>query len=263
MIVTSLSLAARRGITLAVALIGIGVAGSAVAGPVTSYTVNQDFLNNEAGAQSNPNGSYIYGYNLSPTDPSQISTANLVHTSAFAGNAGVQGFYYPNNVVVPAIVANVTANTVVLPFATLQPGQLLLHPGGPYADGFSSPLAYADLQYTIGAAGIYNIFGRFSGLDSGGTDVHVYVNGTEQFGSSVSGGTSTAFNLSHLILNAGAKVDFLVGPGADGGIGSDSTGLFASVVAAPEPSTLASAGLAGVLGLVVHARRRRRSPLAA
>ena len=262
MIVTSLSLAARRGITLAVALLGIGVAGSAMAGPVTSYTVNQDFLNNEAGAQSNPNGSYIYGYNFSPTDPSQISTANLVHTPAFAGYTGVQGFDYPNGVFVPAIVANVTASTINMPFATLQPGQLLLHPGGPRADGFSSPLADADLQYTVGPAGTYSIFGAFAGLDVGGTDVHVYVNGISQFDGNLTYGGSAGFNLT-LVLAAGSKIDFLVGPGIDGGIGSDSTGLFASVVAAPEPSTLASAGLAGVLGLVVHARRRRRSPLAA
>ena len=260
MIVISLSLACKRGAVLAVALLGFGSAGSALAGPVTAYTVNQDFVNNEAGGQANPNGSYIYGYNFSPGDPTQISTTGLVHTSAFAGNAGVQGFDYPNNAVVPAIVANVTANTVNMPFASLRPGELLLHPGGPRGDAFSSPLADADLQYTVTTAGKYYIFGSFAGLDSGGTDVHVFVNGVAQFNGALTYGGTAAFNLT-LVLAANSKIDFLVGPGLDGGIGNDSTGLFASIVAAPEPSTLASAGLAGVFGLGAWARRRRRSTL--
>lgn len=259
---------ARRTLAaLAVALPALMVPASSPAGVVTAYNVNQAFVDNEANANpTTVNGPYTYGYSFvtnvggTPLQFGPISSDGLQHTTAFAGTTGLQGFYYPNDAVVPAVVANVTGQTVTTTYSgglPVQPGQLLLHPGSPTSSAYGNPAAYADVRYTVPTGGDsqYSISGFFSLIDSGGTDVHVAINGVSVFDKPINTGSSQQdFNLS-VFLTAGSTVDFLVGPGGNG-IGSDSTGLFANVVATPEPATFGPLALAGVIGLG-YARRRR------
>ena len=235
----------------------VAVTDSAQASIVTTFNVNQAFVDNETAGPVNPNPPYAYGYTSNPTVLTNFSMAGLVHTtgSGFGSQPAFQGYYYPNNVIVPAIVGNVTASTASTGFATLLAGQLLLHPGGTTSNGFDPPYSDADLRYTATTTSAYNISGVYSRLDVGGTDVNIYINGANVFTAQLTSSTpSAAFNLN-LSLNAGDLVDFVVGPGSDGVINNDSTGLFANILATPEPSSLVSLGIAGLLGLG-FARRR-------
>src|SRR3712207_6478593 len=93
--------AARRGwglgLGLAVAAAGL-VAGTPAFG---QFNVNDAFIANEVpepGAEAlvfpGPLGGTIsLGYNLTPATPGTFSTANLVHTDAFNGNANLEGFF--------------------------------------------------------------------------------------------------------------------------------------------------------------------------
>ncbi len=232
----------------------------------TPYNVNDAFVANETGGTPvDPNGSYTYGYTLDPT--TGISTTGLVHSgmTGFNGTgAGVQGYYYPNNVSVPAILGNITSSDIATNFgATIQGKQLLLHPGSPTSDGYASPSADADVEYVIPSTGLYTISGSFEALSSGDAGISVYVNGVEKFsgpnanssnvgtGYAGSSGTVSPFSITQL-LAAGSTVQFIVSAGSNG-IGSNSTGLFANVQT-PEP---ASAAMLGLAAMSLLARRRR------
>ncbi len=234
---------------------------SVLAGP---FNVNDAFVANElSGTPTDPNGVYTYGYTFTPANVAALDTTGLVHTTAFFGSTGLQGYYIPNNAIVPAVLGNVTNAPITTGFGvTVQPGELLLHPGGTSGDAFAPPVADADLRYTAPVASLATISGVFSTLSSGSTDVHVFINGISAFDANIAQGQSAAFNFT-TALAANDKVDFLVGPSTDG-IGSDSTGLFANIsianisIATPEPSVVIPA-LIGIGGALGYGLRRRKT----
>ena len=115
------------------------------------------------------------------------------------------------------------------------------------------------MRFTAAAAGPYSISAAFAGLSPlivATTDVHVLVNGRSVFDGAVDSFDARPSFASVLDLGAGSTVDFAVGFG-NGNFCCDTTSLSATIVAVPEPEN-AILLLAGLLGLGVHARLRRR-----
>ncbi len=235
------------------------LAENAVAG--VTYDVNAAFVANELGGTPvNPNGPYTYGYNFNPTTPSAISTSGLVHTGAGGFNgtgAGIQGFYYPNNALVPALLVNDTNSPIVTNFGTtMQAGQILLHPGGTTGDAFAPPIADAVLQYVVPSTSTYTVSGSYQALSIGDTSINIYINGVQAFSASEGPqGTVTPFLLTQT-LAAGSTISFVAAVGPNG-IGSNSTGLFANIASTPEPASLVVWGIGIAAGLVIARRRRK------
>ena len=139
------------------------------------------------------------------------------------------------------------------------PGVLAEHPG--------SGGQYAVVRWTAQQSGTYSVNAGFYGISAQGqatsTDVHVLKNGASQFDGLVEGhwanenvrvGTSAPLTFA---LQAGDKVDFVVGYGSNGNYLYDSTRLTATIAAVPEPETYAML-LAG-LGLMGGIARRRKA----
>jgi hypothetical protein len=133
-------------------------------------------------------------------------------------------------------VYNATTNAILQPAATTyQPGQLALNLGGNF---------YSIVRWRAPSSGQFNITATFSGLSSAGdsTDVHILRNGASIFDSTVFGSPSPTSYSGIQNLATGDTIDFAVGQGSDGNAHEDTTALSASIVAVPEPTTLALAG---------------------
>jgi hypothetical protein len=241
----------------AIAALAVALAlGSSGANGQTIFDVNAAFLDNETpnGSETNPFGQYTYGYNLTPGTPSGFSAAGLSHTDAFNGNANVEGYFINNNAIVPAILQNTSGAPNVTNFGvTLNPSEILLHPGGVTGNAFAPPHADAILRFTVPDDGEYDIVGNFRSLSSGATDSRVLLNGVAL----ASVGDGGPFSILDQQLSAGDFIDFAVGSLGD--IGSDSTGLTATITqaaAVPEPATIGLWALAGAVGIAYGLRRR-------
>ncbi|MDB6154788.1 MAG: hypothetical protein JWL90_3241 [Chthoniobacteraceae bacterium] len=203
------------------------------------FDANASFLANELDplTETTPTfGPFSVGYGLNAGDftlflPSQ-------HENTFAGNPNTQGFHVANNVIVPAAVINVDA----VPgsgFSGLNPGEILLHPGGLGPDGSVAPIYAGLVRFTVPSDGYYTITGNFRSLDGGITQNNILFtnasNTTTRIASLLDAGS---FNLT-LQLAANDRIDFSVGVSAGTGIGGDSTGLTASLsrsISGPPPS---------------------------
>ena len=198
-----------------------------------TFDANAAFVaneNNAATETSSTFGPFTVGYGNAVDDAPFAAFTPAEHTNAFAGNASTQGFLTNNNVIVPAVVVNVSPSDAG--FAGLQPGEILLHPGGRGPNGFDPPILDATLRFTAPTATSYALNGAFRSLDAGSTNNYVLVNGVPQAIGAGPGGSITDAGAFALTLNLGAgdTVDFAVNEAADG-IGSDSTGLRARLTA--------------------------------
>ncbi len=125
----------------------------------------------------------------------------------------------------PQILYNGTDGEINFATLSLDPGEILLHPG---PNGEVSLL-----RFTAPTTGFYRATGSFFGRDHSGTttDVHLLANGTSVFDGAVNGygpGTGPGFDKT-VFLAAGGTLDFGVGYGSNGTYFSDSTGLIADV----------------------------------
>ncbi|MDB6171929.1 MAG: CotH protein [Chthoniobacteraceae bacterium] len=200
------------------------------------YNLNSAFIANElaSGAISFPGpfgGTLSLGYNFTPATPSKFSTTGLVHTDNWANSPSMQGWYYANDFIVPALVVNTTSGTVTLPFANMAPGQMHLHPGNPSANGGALPAAAAVLRYTVPASGVYTISGDFQSLNAGTVAVDILRNGVSILANGA-GSDATSFEEVET-LAAGDLIDFVVDSAGD--VGSDSTGLNANIAQGEPP----------------------------
>ena len=187
-----------------------------------TYDANAAFKANELGInESNSSfGPFSVGYGLNFGDFTAFATGD--HNNAFAGSPDTQGFNINNDAIVPAVVVNVGLSPG---FSGLAPGEILAHPGGIGPSAFTPPFYNGVVRFIAPAAGLYAIDGNFRSLSNGFAQGDVVHNGT----SLIAIGNEGTFRLT-LQLAANDTVDFAVGAG-DGGIGGDSTGLTAKLVA--------------------------------
>ena len=206
----------------------LGVVIIALPHPALAYDAAADFS-----SINNPNGVWNCGWSASLGGTFNLDTTN---TPAFHG-LGLSGWLEGNPATdyAPYVIHNGTANPITYVNTTWQPGQLALNPGGSN---------YAVLRWTAPSSGQYNISATFSGLSSIGasTDVHILLNGSSIFDSAVNGSPAPTSYSGLQSLSAGDQIDFAVGFGSNGNDHEDVTGLTASIVAVPEPSTLGLMG---------------------
>ena len=177
---------------------------------------------------SNPNGAWSYGY-------STTLTGSLILHATTTDGADIDSWDSPFAFGVPSIYRNTSASVYSDDHATMQPGQLALHPG--------ANNEYEKARLTIPAASEFRIVGSFQGVDFGGptsTDVHVLLNGVAVFSGNVNGfGPTSARNFDFTVpLAIADRVEFAVGYGSNGNYFRDGTALSATVTAVPEPSSL-------------------------
>ena len=178
------------------------------------YNLNAAFVTNEmkTGALSfpGPNGGTVcVGYNFTPSTPAALTTAGLIHIDSWALSPYIQGWYYPNSAIVPAIVVNTNSAAVDTGFAITGARQIHMHPGYPSANAAIEPSGWAVLRYTVASNGTYSIKGEFQSLNSGTVNVDVLKNGVSILSSGANEDATPFYEI--VALAVGDVIDFVVG----------------------------------------------------
>ena len=238
---------------LAAAVGSLSLGASAALGQ--TWDAAADLLANEKpdGAQdlANPNATvpeWSYGYRETSGGAALtlFSSAAGEHTNAAFGDENLEGWNSPGfSFTIPIILVNVSQ---------ADPAGLLMHP-----QNEGDARTYDVVRWTAPAAGTYDVSATWVDSDTGGgngAEAFLALNGTlvPGFLGAFANGGSATYDNNALALSAGDTLDFVLGPGADGGFGNDSTTFNADIALVPEPASLALAALGG-LGLL--ARRRR------
>lgn len=195
---------------------------------------------------NNPNGVWSAGY--TDTLGSALNLYNI-------NNGVTNGLNLWNSTVVNTASAPTFGRNLggAMQFG-IPPGQIMLHPG--------PQNQYSVLRFTAPVTTSYSLVGRFFSGDSGDTDATILLNSntaTPVF-FAVTTGTNPTFNEA-LSLTAGNTVDFVVG--SKGSFISDTTPLIVqiTVVAAPEPATVAllATGLLPIAAVLIRRRHSHKS----
>ena len=175
--------------------------------------------------KENPAKPWAYGWAKKPGDAFHLFTKKSSDKTFPTIHAWKSGK-------APAIAIHTGESTLHPTGTTLRPGQLWMHPG-PGGE-------CAIIRWTTARGGAITISGAFSGVSGYGgtavatTDVHVYHNKKEVFGSSVNlqgQGNESPFEVKATV-QTGDAIYFVVGTG-NGTYYSDSTGLDAVIDYAP------------------------------
>ena len=208
-----------------------------------AYDVSADFS-----TSANPNSVWSYGWSTTLGSAFNLDTSN---TTAAYGLTGLGGWFSGQSAEgVPDVLRNNTANPILLaPFTNFQPGQLTLN---------MFQTTYSVVRWTAPSTGQFSIAATFSAVSTigGTTDVHVQRNGVSIFDSAVNGFPSPTSYTGTVNLVSGDHIDFAVGFGSNGNDHEDTTALGATIVAVPEPGTLALVSTA--LGCLLPLRFRKR-----
>jgi hypothetical protein len=207
----------------------------------------------------NPNAKvpqWSYGYRETSTgsqsDPLVLFTA-AQHTNAAGGSADLEGYTGPAGF--PYVTANVGASQVPFPnLGTINANEMFLHPANGGDIG-----TFAVIRWTAPASGEYDVTAAWRDLDSNGGDgveAFVVLNGAAVPGGSLSylNGGSATYPTTRLNLTQNDTLDFVLGPGANGVYGNDSTAFNATITSVPEPGI----GLATIVGFAGACLNRRR-----
>jgi hypothetical protein len=172
------------------------------------------------------------------------------HSNAYGGNPVMQGFHKENPQDIPSTTVNTSGAATSVFGLSVDPDQIVMHPGNIGANAIVPPYFDAVVRYTVAIPGPYDITGSFDSIDGGGTLNLVLLNETTVlFSQNEFLGQPAAFNLINVPLAAGDRIDFVVDP--NGNVFGDTTGLFADI-AIPEPSSLSL--LLGACALMLHRR---------
>jgi hypothetical protein len=205
-------------------------------------------------ATSNPNGVWSYGYSTTLGGTFNLYTTHGDFPNLNGTPTGLDSWDKDNGFQPPAVLHNGTNAPIIINSTALyNPGQLGFHPG---PNGENSVI-----RFTAPATTTYSLASSFTGIDEEGTttDVHVFVNGVSIYSNLINGyGAVDTFSTS-LSLNAGAHVDFIVGYGSNGNYNFDSTGLTATLVTVPEPTSFVLAAIATIMITGYEFQRRSRT----
>jgi uncharacterized delta-60 repeat protein len=169
----------------------------------------------------NPGGPWSYGFSSDADGPLTLydraeTVDGAVRWSSTAIGIDPNAQYNPTD-----------HDAAVAGSATLRPGDLTFHPG-PQGQ-------WSHIVFRAPNAGFYDVTGTFGGLDVFGTttDVRIRVGGRDVFSGSVNGarGKVVPFSVRLPSLNAGDRIDFAVGAGANGDYHFDTTLLGAAITA--------------------------------
>lgn len=201
----------------------------------TTWNASDDFLANEQGTDSNPNGVWTYGYRDLITSTSITPFVTADHRTAINSAANFEGWQLGAGFIITA--TNTSASTV----GTLLPGDLLVHP-----QNFSVSPTYNVIRWTAPTTGDYTIAfnwhvsSTLQNATNDGVDAYVVSNttttSTSIFDAIVAPG-QTVSNSRSVSLTAGYSIDFVVGPGTSGNNANDSTIFDATITLVPEPSS--------------------------
>lgn len=237
----------------AVAAAGVGAVWAAPAHAQT-WDAAADLRANELNGSNellNPNGTvpeWSYGYRETPGGAALTLFSNAAgeHTNAAFGDENLEGWNSPGGAfTIPFVLVDIT---------NADPPAILMHP-----QDEAAARTYDVVRWTAPAAGTYDVLATWVDSDAGGgngAEAFVALNGTSVagFNGAFPNGGSATYDNATLTLSAGDTLDFVIGPGADGGFGNDSTQFNANISLIPEPAGL---GLLGLGGLTLLARRRR------
>ncbi len=200
---------------------------------------------NDFSILNNPNGDWSYGWTGALGGTLNLFTLN---GSTVPGlEAWERGpLPYPDAASTPFIGHNTTAGTITFASFHVPTDELQLHPGIAGEE--------AVVRWTAPSSGAFFITGRFEGLDSTTTDVHILLNGGSLLSGSIgSNGDVVPFTLTTGV-NAGDHLDFVVGFGSNNYF-FDSTGLAATIAPVPDPNSFALV----IVGFLVFVILRRRA----
>lgn len=219
---------------------------------VTSVLPAQTIYNSVAGWDSanNPsaNGPWSLGYKTSVAGSLTLFTS---FTTSTLGGATFE-FWHDLSGMELGVGLNTSSSLDWSDGPTVvNPQEINLHPGP------SGEMAV--IRFTAPTTGDYSFTGVISGNSTAGTTTTVYFvhNATTFYTQSVSGyNSSYGFGLLGS-LTSGDTVDIVVDWGSNANYFNDSTGIYATFTAVPEPS--AWAAVAGVVALGGAFMRRRRN----
>ena len=202
-----------------------------------AYDASADFS-----TSTNPNSVWSYGWSTTLGSAFGLDTSN---STAAYGLTGLGGWFSGQSAEgVPDVLRNNTASPILLAPSTDQPGQLTLN---------MFRTTYSIVRWTAPSTGQFSIAATFSAVSTigGTTDVHIQTNGVSIFDSAVNGFPSPTSFTGTVSVVSGEHIDFAVGFGSNGNDHEDTTALAATIVAVPEPDTLALVGTAigGLLSL--------------
>ena len=212
---------------------------SQMASRAATFNVVNDFS-----ILNNPNGVWSYGWTGALGGTLNLFTLN---GSTVPGlEAWERGpLPYPAAASTPFIGHNTTAGPITFTSFHVPTDELQLHPGIVGEE--------AVVRWTAPSSGAFFITGRFEGLDSTTTDIHILLNGASLLSGSIgSNGDMVPFTLT-TVVNAGDHLDFVVGFGGNNYF-FDSTGLAATIAPVPEPNSFALV-MIGLLAFVILRRR--------
>lgn len=222
----------------------------------TVWIAGRDLQANEASTATellNPNSvvpAWSYGFRSTVASTSLTLFSAAQHSNSL-GAAGLEGYTGGSG---PDVSVNTTNTTIFTNFGFgPNPGigtlEMRLHP--------ASNNDFAVVRWTAPSSGMFSITAYWRDDDphgGNGATGHIVLNGVALFEATWANGNSAALNSPLMLsLNAGDKMDFLLGSAGDWGF--DSTAFNATIVAIPEPTQVTLLAM-GVLMLVACGRVR-------